>query len=122
MTWSVNVYYDYLDDRNCLSTTYKFKDRNIAIDFEKEMEDQEWLFVSEPFETPKVHPAFKKDGERPVFCSVEEALEDLKDFQNHRTYKYFQNVYHRTLEELELMILRKENTKLKEALQKALGK
>lgn len=118
----VNVYYDILDDFDCLWTIYRFDTKEIA---------EQFIDVV-PFVCSEVEYSTRPrtdDGHahihpfRPTFSSLQDALEDAKEFEKYgdaEDYKYSGRIFKVNMSEIEkqhdqntIRTLRKENIELK---------
>lgn len=120
--YRVDVYYDILDDFECLYTVYSFRTKEIAEQFVEQV-----AFICgdiEYDETPRTDDGHAKTHPfRPVFTTLEDALEDAKEFQKYgddKEYKYRGRVFREDLSVIEkqydknmIKKLRKENEELK---------
>jgi hypothetical protein len=122
-----NVYYDILDDEECLWTIYSFRDKDVAEQFVEEA----------PFICSEIEYRRKPRGDdghlethpfRPIFTTLEEALADAKEFYEYGSddeYKYSGRVFRVDLAEIEkqynrntIKRLQKENDELREQVTK----
>lgn len=118
----VDVYYDILDDFECLYTVYSFKTRDIAEEFVEKVP-----FVCgdiEYHEQPRTDDGHAKTHPfRPVFTTIDDALEDAREFNKYgddKEYKYHGRVFKEDLSVIErqhhlntIKKLKKENEELK---------
>ncbi len=118
----VNVYYDILDDFECLWTIYRFDTKEMAEQFIdlvpficSEVEDST---------TPRTNDGHAHTHPfRPTFSSLQDALEDAKEFEKYEDaedYKYSGRVFREDMSVIEkqydkntIRALRKENIELK---------
>lgn len=122
-----NVYYDILDDEECLWTIYSFRDKDVAEQFVEEA----------PFICSEIEYRREPRGDdghlethpfRPIFTTLEEALADAKEFHEYGSddeYKYSGRVFRVDLAEIEkqynrntIKRLQKENDELREQVTK----
>lgn len=122
-----NVYYDILDDDECLWTIYSFSDKDIAeqfveeapficsdVEYRREPRGDDGYLITHPF--------------RPIFTTLEEALADANEFHKYGSddeYKYSGRVFRVDLAEIEkqynkntIKRLQKENEELREQVTK----
>lgn len=118
----VDVYYDILDDFECLYTVYSFKTKEIAeqfveqvpficgdIEYQERPRTDDGHSITHPF--------------RPVFTALEDAIADAKEFNKYgddNEYKYHGRVFREDLSVIEkqydknmIKKLKKENEELK---------
>jgi hypothetical protein len=122
-----DVYYDILDDDECLLTIYSFKDKDVAEQFinEAPFVCSDVQYRKEPRRDDghlETHPY------RPIFTNLEDALADANEFHKHGTddeYKYRGRVFRVDLAEIEkqhnrntIKRLTKENNDLREQVSK----
>lgn len=114
----VPIYYDCLNDVHCQMTEYIFGCEEIAQSFRQQaVHVHEWIYACATFEG-------EKHGERPIFRTVEEAIQDLEQFiQGKSTYCYKNDIMTVPIERLHLLIfqsecayLAEENKELKKRL------
>lgn len=118
----VNVYYDILDDFDCLWTIYRFSTKELA----------EQFIDTVPFVCSEVDYSTRPrtdDGHtvtrpyRPTFFNLADALADAKEFEKYgdkKDYKYWGRVFKVCMSVMEklhdqntIKLLRKENAELK---------
>jgi hypothetical protein len=122
MTWFVEVYYDYLDDIYCDVTQYKFVSKELAEEFIKEAESIEDIFVNDVVSKHNTNLFFAMPEyyqKRPIFSTVEEALQDLNKFKNRYVYDYHYEVFKAKLFELEMRSLSSQVRKLTRLLRES---
>ena len=107
-SYLINVYYDILDDFECLWTIYRFTSKDIAERFVEEVP-----FICSDIEyTEKVRT---DDGHtdkypyRPIFSTLEEALADAKEFENYGDGKEYK--YHGRVFRVDLNVIEKQHDK-----------
>lgn len=121
-SYMTNVYYDILDDDDCLWTIYRFTTKEVAEQFIKEVP-----FVCSEVDYDPMERA--DDGHtdkypyRPIFTTIEDAMEDAKEFHKYgddKEYKYHGRVFREDLSVIErqhhintIKQLRLENEELK---------
>lgn len=117
-----DVYYDILDDDECLWTIYSFTEKELAEQFVKQV----------PFICSDIEYRSKPRGDdghlethpfRPIFSTLEDAIADGKEFYEHgddKKYKYHGRVFRVDLDVIEkqhdknlIKGLTKENNELK---------
>lgn len=117
-----DVYYDVLDDDQCLWTVYSFTQKELAEQFIEQVP-----FICSDVQCTKTPRGddghIKTHPYRPIFSTLEDALEDAKDFNKHgddAEYKYHGRVFRVELSEIEkqhdknlIKKLTKENNELK---------
>lgn len=120
--YRVDVYYDILDDFECLYTVYSFKTRDIAEEFVEKVE-----FICgdiQYHEQPRTDDGNAKTHPfRPIFVTLEDALADAEEFRKYgddKEYKYHGRVFREDLSVIEkqyhlntIKDLKKENEELK---------
>lgn len=121
-SYMVNVYYDILDDFECLWTIYRFTTKEIAEEFVTKVpfvcSDVEYdERIREDDGHLDTHPY------RPIFDSLEDAIADAKQFHEYgddKEYKYSGRVFRENLSVIEeqyknnkIRDLSKENEELK---------
>ncbi len=118
-----NVYHDILDDDYCLWTIYRFVRKDVALKFIEEVP-----FVCSEIEyddKPRTDDEHVKTNPfRPIFETLEDAIEDAKDFHKHgknEEYKYSGRVFEVELTNMEtqyhknmIRSLKNENDELRE--------
>lgn len=123
--YKVDVYYDILDDFECLYTVYSFKTKEIAEEFVNKVP-----FVCgdiQYHERPRTDDGNAKTYPfRPIFSTLEDALADAKEFNEHgddKEYKHHGRVFREDLSVIEkqynlntIKNLKKENAELKKLL------
>ena len=123
--YTIDVYYDILDDFECLHTIYSFRNKEIAEQFVEQVP-----FICgdiEYEESPRTDDGHATTHPfRPVFTSLEDALVDAKEFNKYgddKEYKYHGRVFREKLSLIEkqynkntIKKLTKENEGLKNKL------
>lgn len=121
-SYYVDVYYDILDDDYCLWTIYRFTSKDIAEQFIEKVP-----FVCGDIQytqhTIRHDDHVDKYPFRPIFSSLDDALNDAKEFHKHgkgEEYKYHGRVFEEDLSVIErvhdkntIKKLSKENEELK---------
>lgn len=123
--YTIDVYYDILDDVECLHTKYSFRSKEIAEQFVEQVP-----FVCgdiEYEESPRTDDGHATTHPfRPVFTTLEDALVDAKEFNKYGDeigYKYRGRVFKENISLMEIQYdkniikkLKKENEDLKKKL------
>ena len=111
------VYYDILDDEDCLSTVYRFTTKELAKEFYRRAPSV-YVFSDLQYEKERHICGYDKSNPyRPRFSSVEEALQDLQEFGHNggsTKYKYHHNVFRDPLEDMSRLCELRKSQKLEE--------
>jgi hypothetical protein len=123
--YKVDVYYDFLDDFECLYTVYSFRTKEIAEQF---IEQVPFVCADIDYqERPRTDDGHAKTHPfRPIFTTLEDAIADAKEFNKHgweKEYKYSGRVFKEDLSVIEkqydkntIKKLTKENDELKKKI------
>lgn len=105
----VPVYFDWHDDDSCYMTEYMFLQEEIAEAFRHEA-----VLVHDMI---YVCPLYDKEicGKRPIFQTVQEAIDDLKMFiYNYMDYPFHEDVQRVPLQSLHILVFQSECAYLEE--------
>jgi hypothetical protein len=117
-SYLVDVTYDTFDDYVCYNTRYRFKEREIAEEFVKYIEENDISAMCSYISFEKKR-SIANEIYRPRYNNIENAIEDLNDFMVYcdnihykNEYKYAGNVFQIERDEYDRIFLIRKYDKL----------